>query len=198
MLPYIGTYLHKEIDPYTKEESRYMANEDVNLLGLCCESDELGMFSSESLQDCIEFKWDKYGQNWHFIGFFLHLCYIIILIMYTDFVYIKKAEDVEFTPAVESSLPADDQAIIDAVTAAASNVAVAAALGDIAALTAATAASATAAAAASASVAAGDFVNAIIPAVEPTVVVEHDDDNLEKYSYILLAGIIYPLVYETV
>lgn len=34
-----------------------MANEDVNLLNLCCESDELEMFSSESLMDCIEFKW---------------------------------------------------------------------------------------------------------------------------------------------
>ena len=72
-----------------------MANEDVDLLGLCSESDELEMFGSESLQDCIEFKWAQYGQNWHFMGFFLHLVYIIILIMYTDFVYIKKAENVE-------------------------------------------------------------------------------------------------------
>lgn len=57
MLPYIGTYLHKELDPYSKEETRSMANEDVNLLALCSESDELEMFASESLQDCIEFKW---------------------------------------------------------------------------------------------------------------------------------------------
>jgi hypothetical protein len=61
MLPYIGTYLHKEIDPYTKEETREMANEDVNLLSICNESDELEMFSSESLMDCIEFKWKQYG-----------------------------------------------------------------------------------------------------------------------------------------
>ena len=49
MLPYIGMYLHKSTDPYTKEETREMANEDVKLLGLCSESDELEMFGSESL-----------------------------------------------------------------------------------------------------------------------------------------------------
>lgn len=41
MLPYIGTYLLKDVDPYTKEETRSMANEDVNLLNLCCDSDEI-------------------------------------------------------------------------------------------------------------------------------------------------------------
>lgn len=139
MLPYIGTYLHKTMDPYTKEETRTMANEDVNLLGICSESDELQMFASESLQDCIEFKWASYGQNWHFIGFFLHLVYIIILIMYTDFVYIKKAENVEIK-ATEGALPG-----------------------------------------------------------EAEIEVEHEDDeNLRNFSIVLLAGIIYPLVYETV
>ena len=141
MLPYIGMYLHKATDPYTKEETREMANEDVNLLGLCSESDELEMFGSESLQDCIEFKWAQYGQNWHFMGFFLHLVYIIILIMYTDFVYIKKAENVE--------------------------------------------------------IAGTDGVDALPGTAE--IEVEHnDDESLRNFSIILLAGIIYPLVYETV
>ena len=141
MLPYIGMYLHKSTDPYTKEETREMANEDVNLLGLCSESDELEMFGSESLQDCIEFKWAQYGQNWHFMGFFLHLVYIIILIMYTDFVYIKKAENVE--------------------------------------------------------IAGTDGADALPGTAE--IEVEHnDDESLRNFSIILLAGIIYPLVYETV
>lgn len=64
--------------------------------------------------------------------------------MYTDFVYIKKAENVEYKPADEgaSALPGE---------------------------------------------AAG------------TAEVEHEDDeNLRKFSIILLAGIIYPLCYETV
>jgi hypothetical protein len=148
MLPYIGTYLHKEVDPYTKEETRCMANEDVNLLSLCCESDELDMFSSESLQDCIEFKWTNFGQRWHFIGFFLHLVYIIILIMYTNMVYIKKAEGVEYVPP-----PADPAAPAARMLAEQGG---------------------------------------------GSVVVEHDDGNLRVYSMILLGGIIYPLVYETV
>ena len=61
MLPYIGTYLLKEVDPYTNEETRTMANENTNLLNLCCESEEIKMFSSDSLMDCIEFKWTSYG-----------------------------------------------------------------------------------------------------------------------------------------
>ena len=78
------------------------------------------------------------------MGFFLHLVYIVILIMYTDFVYIKKAENVEYvSPAAtsENALPGE-------------------ATGDI--------------------------------------TVEHDDDSLQSFSIILLAGIIYPLCYETV
>jgi len=136
LLPYIGQYLHKEIDPYTKEVTKSMANEDVNLLSICCESEELDMFASESLIDCIEFKWNQFGQNWHFIGFFLHLVYIVILIMYTDQVYIKKAEEME--------------------------------------------------------------EEAAIAAADPENAVEHDDEGeLRNYSIMLLAGIIYPLVYES-
>lgn len=140
MLPYIGTFLLKEVDPYTKEETRTMANEDVNLLNLCCESDEIEMFSSESLMDCIEFKWTSYGQNWHFIGFFLHLVYIVILILYTDKVYIKKPEELELV-APAAALPAGET-------------------GEIA--------------------------------------VEHEDGDLKRYSFLLMAGIVYPLCYETV
>jgi hypothetical protein len=141
MLPYIGTYLLKDVDPYTKEETRSMANEDVNLLNLCCESDEIEMFSSESLMDCIEFKWTSYGQKWHFIGFFLHLMYIVILILYTDKVYIKKAEEIQYVSPVADSVGA-------------------------------------------------------LPSGD--VVVEHVDEDLRKYSFLLMAGVVYPLVYETV
>lgn len=47
------------------------------------------------------------------MGFFLHLAYIVILIMYTDFVYIKKAENVEYVaPSATSdkALPAGEAA----------------------------------------------------------------------------------------
>jgi hypothetical protein len=113
----------------------------VNLLNLCCESDEIEMFSSESLMDCIEFKWTSYGQNWHFIGFFLHLMYIVILILYTDKVYIKKAEEIEYIAPDADGTGA-------------------------------------------------------LPG--PEIEVEHEDEDLRKYSYLLMAGIVYPLVYETV
>lgn len=88
MLPSIGAHIHKEVDPYTKKIVSELANDDVNLLALCAESDEIDMFESESLQDLIAFKWDSFGWSFHFFGCVIHLLYIIILFLYTDFVYI--------------------------------------------------------------------------------------------------------------
>ena len=69
----------------------------------------------------------------------MHLLYIVILILYTDKVYIKKAEDVKYIePTTVGALPTGQ------------------------------------------------------------IVVEHEDEDLRKYSYLLIAGIVYPLVYETV
>ena len=73
MLPFIGKYLHKQTNPYTGEETREMANTDVNFLALCCESEDLNIFQSQSLQELIDFKWLKFGKNWHSIGFFFHI-----------------------------------------------------------------------------------------------------------------------------
>lgn len=86
------------------------------------------------------------------IGFCLHFAYIIILIVYTDFVYIKKAENVEYVAPVEETTDA----------------------------------------------------NALPGGEEPAgqhgggeIKVEHEDDNLRSYSIALLAGIVYPLIYES-
>ena len=42
--------------------------------------------------------------------------------------------------------------------------------------------------------------NAALPGGEKTLEadIEHEDEDLTKYSFMLLAGIIYPLVYESV
>ena len=49
LLPIIGAYYYKEDNPYTKEKIREVRNEDINFLGVCCESDELELFSAESI-----------------------------------------------------------------------------------------------------------------------------------------------------
>ena len=88
LLPMLGFYVHKEVDPYTNEVSTEFKNLDANLLGLCAESEEMSMFEAESLKDLIEFKWNSYAKNFHLFGCIYHIGYIWILLVYTKFVYI--------------------------------------------------------------------------------------------------------------
>jgi hypothetical protein len=93
MLPSIGVYMDRQVDPYKKigEEGHTtvkLMNEEKNILALCAGSDEIIMFKSEPLQDLIKFKWDSYGQNFHLFGCLIHIIYIIILFVYTDMVYV--------------------------------------------------------------------------------------------------------------
>ena len=92
MLPFVGVYMNKIYDirkgpdhPPTLE----LANEDVNILAICAESDEIEMFETESLQDLIEFKWNAFARNWHMFGFTIHFVYIFFLFSYTNIVYIQ-------------------------------------------------------------------------------------------------------------
>ena len=77
-------------DPYSKEKTEELKNEEINILQQCSETDtELNMFESETLQDLIAFKWDAYGYKFHLFGCTIHFLYIIMLFIYTDIVYIK-------------------------------------------------------------------------------------------------------------
>ena len=89
MLPFIGVYMNKNVDPRTGVESMELANEDINLLAICTDSNELSMFESETLKDLIEFKWNAFAWNWHLFGCVIHLAYIVILFLYTDLIYIQ-------------------------------------------------------------------------------------------------------------
>jgi hypothetical protein len=93
MLPSIGVYMDRQVDPYKKEGEEghttlRLENADKNILALCASSDELKMFNSEPLLDLIKFKWDSYGQRFHLFGCLIHIIYIIILFVYTDMVYV--------------------------------------------------------------------------------------------------------------
>jgi len=66
-----------------------IANQSVNLLEDCANSEELSIFETDTLKDMIEFKWNQYGYIFHLMGFLIHLVYVIMLFVYTDFVYIN-------------------------------------------------------------------------------------------------------------
>ena len=104
MLPQIGVYKEKIIDPYTNESTEELRNEDINLLQQCAETEnELSMFDVETLQDLIAFKWDAFGYKFHLFGCFVHLVYIIILFAYIDLVYIKGGGQAKTVSGSDSS-----------------------------------------------------------------------------------------------
>ena len=49
LLPLVGAYYYKFDDPFTKEKLREVRNDDINFLGNCTESDELEIFSAETI-----------------------------------------------------------------------------------------------------------------------------------------------------
>ena len=49
LLPQIGLYFHIVTCPYTGKVTKEIKNNDINFLDICCGSDELHMFSSESI-----------------------------------------------------------------------------------------------------------------------------------------------------
>ena len=89
MMPMIGTFIDKQHNLYTGETTKEVANGDINVLGVCTESDELDMFSCQPVQELIEFKWNQYGWALHFFGFCVHISYIVILFIYTNVIYIE-------------------------------------------------------------------------------------------------------------
>lgn len=66
-----------------------LANDSINLLEECANSEELSIFETDTLKDLIEFKWNQYGYLFHLGGFLIHAVYVLMLFVYTDMVYIN-------------------------------------------------------------------------------------------------------------
>jgi hypothetical protein len=62
---------------------------DVHLCETLEHTDELDIFTTQVIQDYIEFRWDNGGRSHHYWGVALHMIYIIILCIYIDKVYVQ-------------------------------------------------------------------------------------------------------------
>lgn len=47
------------------------------------------MFESESIQNLIEFRWEKTAYKFQLVGFLFHIVYVIDLLWASDDIYIK-------------------------------------------------------------------------------------------------------------
>ena len=82
LLPLIGQHVENENGEKT------IKNEDVSFLGKCTDSDELSMFECNSLNEMIEFKWERFGFQHHLVGFLVHAFQMILVIIYVQWIYL--------------------------------------------------------------------------------------------------------------
>lgn len=65
-----------------------MSEEDGTLMDAVANSDELGIFKTDLIKDMIDYKWNTFARRQHLFGGFVHLCYVIVLIMYVNHTFL--------------------------------------------------------------------------------------------------------------
>ena len=89
ILPGIGEHIVDQDPSNGGEKTAY--NTDVNFMGLLNESEELEIYDTTTIQELIEFKWERYARTHHVVGCFMHILYICTLVVYINIVYINNA-----------------------------------------------------------------------------------------------------------
>jgi hypothetical protein len=89
LLPIIGEHIIDK-DEKNGGEKTYL-NSDVNFMGLLNETEELVIYETQTIQELIQFKWDKYARRHHIFGCMMHLFYIFTLVLYINIVYIHNS-----------------------------------------------------------------------------------------------------------
>lgn len=61
-----------------------MSEEDGTLMNAVANSDELPIFKTDLIMDMIDYKWETFAKRQHLIGLFIHVIYVIVLILYIN------------------------------------------------------------------------------------------------------------------
>ena len=83
MLPLIGIYMIRDAD-----NEKMFVNEGLSIMDLCSKTSEINVFLSRQVDDLIEFKWKKFGFNFHFMGCVAHIFYLGVMTAYINLVYV--------------------------------------------------------------------------------------------------------------
>lgn len=82
MLTLLGEYIED------KDGKISFVNKDMSLIDLCIQNELIDVFESENFIELIMFKWKAFAKKLHMVGFFFHLFYVALLMVYVNFVYI--------------------------------------------------------------------------------------------------------------
>ena len=66
-----------------------ISEEDGLLIKAIANSEDLDIFTTEVVQDVINYKWDRFASNIHWFGWIIHIIYIICLQIYIATTYLK-------------------------------------------------------------------------------------------------------------
>jgi hypothetical protein len=89
LLPSIGFYFSRELDPKTNEPIIQRQNEDTNLLELFAKTDEISIFETKSVRQLIQFKWEKIAYRFHLLSFLMHMLFMTNLMFYVSEAYVS-------------------------------------------------------------------------------------------------------------
>ena len=84
-----------------------MSEEEGQLIGAISESEELRIFETDLIREVIDFKWDAFAAKQHRFGACIHLCYLIILIMYINDTFLEKQ------PVWADDIKVEDRTVIN-------------------------------------------------------------------------------------
>lgn len=66
-----------------------MSEEDGTIMDAIANSDELSIYETDLVKDLIDFKWLTYARRQHLFGGFVHLIYVLILIVYISHTFLE-------------------------------------------------------------------------------------------------------------
>jgi len=64
-------------------------SEDGTIMNAVANSDELRIFETDMIKEMIDYKWTSFARNIHYLGAFMHLLYIITLILYVNHTFLE-------------------------------------------------------------------------------------------------------------
>lgn len=88
MLPHVCSYFTNSTDENGLTE-KIKVNESIDVIEQMSFSGEHDIFHAQCVIDMLEFKWDTYGFNFHTIGFVSVASQVILLVIYTQNIYLK-------------------------------------------------------------------------------------------------------------
>ena len=56
-------------------------------------TDELTIFEIEAIMDIIDYKWETFASKVHTTGFYVHLTYVIMLLVYINNVLLRSGDE---------------------------------------------------------------------------------------------------------